>query len=320
MRALVALALALLCTGPCAAGESKTYRVGFLAPAAAPAREEAFRHELRRLGYVESKNVVIEYRSADGNFDRLPKLAAELVRLDVHVIVAVRTQASIAAKNATTTIPIVMLGVGDPVASGLVTTLARPGGNITGTSGMNPQVVGKQMELIRELTPRAPRVAILWNPANAVYQQQQMKEVGAAGAKLRMQLQFVEASTLEEINRAFATIAKAGVDAVLVTGDPTFLAYSRELADLALSYRIPAIGAGRPAAESGMLAAYGPDVDEDFIRAATYVDKILKGAKPADLPIELTRKFELVVNAKTARSLAITLPPSLVARADLVIE
>ena len=299
---------------------STPYRIGYLTPSSHPEREALFRQALRRLGYAEGKNVVVEYRSAQDDFARLSELAAELVKLNVNVIVAVRTQASVAAKRASATIPIVMLGVGDPVGSGLVASLARPGGNVTGTSTQVLDVVGKQMELVRELIPRASRIAILWNPANPVFQQQQMKEVGTAAAALRMQLQFVEASAPEGLDRAFADIDKARVDGVLVVGDPMFASQTKRIANLALKYRVAAVSVGRPFAQDGIVAIYGPDFNEDYSRAATYVDKILKGAKPADLPIELNSKFELVVNARTAKAIGIVIPPSLASRANDVIQ
>lgn len=299
---------------------SKVSRVGYLTPISQPAREESFRQELRRLGYAEGQNILIEYRSAGGSFERLPDLAATLVSLKVDVIVAVVTQATLAAKKATSTIPIVMVGVSDPVRSGLVASLARPGGNVTGTSSVATDVVGKQLQLLREMLPKASRVAALWNPANPVFQKLQLGEATAAAANLRVQLEFIEARTPDELDRAFVVIAKQRTDALLVLADPVLYVHAARIADLAAKHRLPAVGAAREFADAGGLMTYGPNYSDAYRRAATYVDKILKGARPADLPVEQPTKFELVINAKTARALGVTIPQSLVMRADQVID
>ena len=295
-------------------------RIGFLSPTRQPKNEEAFWQELRRLGHVDGKSIAVEYRSSDGNFERLPGLAAELVRLKVDVIVTYVTQASLAAKMATPTIPIVMIAVSDPVGSGLVGSLARPGGNVTGTSAFVADVVGKQLELVHELLPGTSRAAALWNPANRVFQQQQLKQASAAAAKLRMQLLYFEARTRDEIDRAFPAISNERAAALLVLGDPLFASHSARIAELAVRHRVPTVGASRAFAEAGVMATYGPDFVDAYRRAATYVDRILKGAKPADLPVEQSTKFELVINAKTVKALRTTIPPSLVARADVIIQ
>jgi putative ABC transport system substrate-binding protein len=295
-------------------------RVGFLASSPQSEREEVFWLELRRLGYVKGQNIAVEYRSADGNFERLPELAAELVGLKVDVIVAVVTQASLAARKATATIPIVMVGVSDPVGSGLVASLARPGGNVTGTSTVAADVVGKQLELVHQLLPGVSRVAVLWNPANPVFQQQLLKETRAAATKLRIQLQLFEARAPDELDRAFVAIGKERPDAVLVLPDPMLASHAKRIADLAVKYRLPAVGGSRLHAEAGVLAAYGPDYIDGYRRAAVYVDRILKGARPAELAVEQTAKFELLINARTAKALGITVPPPLVARADEVMQ
>ena len=299
---------------------AKTTRVGYLTPISQPAREQVFRQELRRLGYVEGQNIALEYRSANGSFERLPDLAAELVGLKVDIIVAVVTQAALAAKNATGTIPIVMIGVGDPVGAGLVASLARPGGNVTGTSTVAADVVGKQLELLREMLPKVSRVAVLWNPANPVFQKQQVDEAKAAAAKLNVQLQFVEARTPDELDRALAAIAKQRTDALFVLSDPVFGVHVARITDFAAKHRLPTVSGPREYADAGALMTYGPSFPEAFQRAATYVDRILKGTRPADLPVEQPTKFELVINAKTAKALAVRIPQSLVLRADQVVE
>lgn len=299
---------------------AKVPRVGYLTPTSQPVREEIFRQELRRLGYVEGRNIAMEYRSANGSFERLPDLAAELVGLKVDLIVAVVTQAALDARRATGTTPIVMVGVSDPVGSGLVASLARPGGNVTGTSSLAADVVGKQLALLHEIFPKASRVAALWNPANPVFQKLQLAEVKAAAAKLRVQLQFVEARTPGDLDRAFAAMARERPGALLVLGDPMFGSNFARIAALAIKHRLPAVSGSRESAEAGALVTYGPDYSEAYQRAAAYVDKILKGGRPGELPVEQTTKFELVVNAKTARAIGVTIPQSVVMRADKVVE
>ena len=320
-RSLAVIACAALLVPPLGWAQAPTtYRVGFLVPNSVPEREALFWQELRRLGYERGRNVMVEYRSADTVFDRLPRLAAELVALKPNVIVAARTQATVAAKQATMTIPIVMIGVGDPVGAGLVTSLPRPGGNVTGTSTQVIDVVGKQLELIRDLVPRVSRVATVWNPTNRLFQEQQVKEAKVASAKLNMQLEFVEARAPEELDRAFATIARERIDAVLLLADPLFVDNAKRIGDLAIRYRLPAVTAPGQFAEAGFVATYGPDFSQEYTRAAVHVAKILKGAKPADMPVEQMTNFELVINAKSAKALGITIPPALAARANHVIE
>lgn len=317
--ALLALAALLAPLGATAERPKRVARIGYLSAGANPMRQ-LFREELRRLGYVEGRNVIVEYRSADGDFERLPGLAAELVRLKVDVIVAQVTQASIAAKNATATIPIVMMGVSDPVASGLVASLARPGGNVTGTSAVVSGVVGKQLELVRELVPGVTRIAALWNPANRVFQQQQLGEAEAAAAELKLQLRLIGARDPRAIEDAFESLAREPASALLVLGDPVFVTHARQIAELALRQRLPTVSGTRSMADAGALLTYGPRFDDAARGAAAYVDRILKGAKPAELPVERSARFELVVNAKTARALGIALPQGLLLRADHVIE
>jgi putative ABC transport system substrate-binding protein len=293
--------------------------VAYLSPSPNPL-QDLFRQEMRRLGHVEGKTYAVEYRTADGDFRRLPALAAELVQLNPAVIVAQVTQAAIAAKNATASIPIVMIGVSDPVASGLVASLARPGGNVTGTSAVAAGVVGKQLELVREAIPVASHVAVLWNPANRVFQQQQLNEATAAARELKLGLNLYEASNAEEIDRAISQAARESASALLVLGEPVFVTLAARIAELAVRHRLPSVSGSRINAEGGALLSYGPNYDDAYRGAARYVDRILRGARPADLPVERSARFELIVNARTARALGIALPPSLVLRADRVID
>ena len=300
----------------------KIPRIGYLSPrsSAGLSTDRAFLEGIHQLGYVEGKNVYIEYRFAGGKLEQLPKLAAELVRLDVDVIVAVVTQASLAAKAATTTIPVIILGVSDPVGSGLVKSLARPEANVTGTASMTAEVTGKSLELLREFMPKLSRVAVLWNPANAVFQGQMLKVTKHAGAVLGLQLRAVGARGPHELDRAFEAIAKENVGAMLVLADPTLVGQRARIIGFAAKHRLPAVYGTKIEAEAGGLMSYGPDIAGQFRRAAIYVDRILKGAKPADLPIEQPTKFELVINRKTAKTLGLSIPPGLLIRADKVIE
>ncbi len=309
----------------------KVHRIGFLSPSspsdpervASPFGERglaAFRQGLRDLGYVEGQNITIEPRWAEGRFERLPDLAAELVRLKVDVIVSVVTQASLAAKNATRTIPIVMVAAGDPLGSGLVANLARPGGNVTGPSSMYADLAGKQLELLMKTAPKVSRVAVLWNPANAVWQAQMLRETEHAARALGLQRQLLEARGPDELEEAFVAMTREHASALLVQVDVIFALHARRIADLAAKHRVPAMYGAREHVEAGGLMSYAPNVLDLFRRAATYVDKILKGAQPGDLPVEQPTKFELVINRKTAKALGLTIPQSLLQRADQVIE
>jgi len=326
----VALAFSVL-LAPLAAdaqqAAGKVYRIGFLSVLGAPTPStpagvlEAFRQGLRELGWVEGQNIVIDYRFAEGRFDRLPDLAAELVRLKVDIIVAVATQGVAAAKNATETIPIVMIsGSADPVGLGFIASLARPGGNVTGLSySVGPEILGKGLELLKEIVPKVRRVAILSNPASPV-QPLFIREVKVAARSLGVQLQLLEARGPNEFDGAFAAMAKERVGALLVVADGLFILHRTRLADLAARSRLPAIYGYREHVEAGGLMSYGSSLRDLWRRAATYVDKILKGAKPADLPVEQPTKFELVINLKTAKALGLTIPPSVLIRADEVIQ
>jgi putative ABC transport system substrate-binding protein len=309
-----------------AAAESpeKMPRVGYISPGSSsdPARLrrfEAFRQGLRELGYVEGQSIVLEPRWAEGKYDRYPGLAADLVRLKVDVIVASGGAATLAVKQATRTIPIVMSVVIDPVGSGLVPSLAHPGGNLTGTSMMAPDLVGKQLEVLKEVVPKVLRVALLWNPANPG-SASQLREAEAVARALKVGLQTLEARNPQEIDSAFAAMTKERAAALMVLVDAIFTNQVRQIADLAAKRRLPSIYGQREYAEAGGLMVYSSNPFELERRAATFVDKLLKGAKPADLPIEQPSKFELVINLKTAKALGLTLPSSVLLRADQVIE
>src|SRR5215831_19751231 len=302
----------------------KVPRIGFLSltsPSDRPLLLDAFRQGLRELGWVEGQNIVIDYRYAEGRVDRLPGLAAELVRLTVDLIVAsAGTQVAIAAKNATETIPIVMIYVRDPVGTGLIASLARPGGNVTGVSGSaGLEMFAKQLELLKETVPKIRRVAILSNPDNA-YHQLAIRQVNVAARSLGVQLQLLEARGPNEFDGAFAAMAKERVGALLVVSDTIFNSHRTRLADLAARSRLPAAYGVRESVEAGGLMSYGPSFLESYRRAATYVDQILKGAKPAELPVEQPTKYELVINMKTAKALGLTIPQSVLLRADEVIQ
>jgi putative ABC transport system substrate-binding protein len=317
--ALVAFALPWSSLPAAAQKPGTAVRIGFLSPTPQPENEAVFWREMRRLGHVQGKNIAVEYRSAQGSSERLPRLAAELAGLKVDVIVAAGTQAALAAKKATATIPVVMVGVADPVGSGLVASLAHPGGNVTGASTVTADVVGKQLEVLHELLPGVSRVAVLSNPGNPAFAQQ-WREAKAAAAKLGIVLQLIEARAPPDLDRALVAAAKQRAEALLVLPDPMFVAQARRIADLATSRRLPVVSGVGAFADAGALATRSPDHAGAYRRAAGYVDRILKGAKPADLPVEQPVKFELVINAGAARTLGVAIPRALVARADRVIR
>ena len=294
-------------------------RIGFLTPGPNP-RELAFWQGMRDLGYIEGKTIVVERRSAEGDFSRLPALAAEIVKGRPEVIVAIASASTSAAKEATSTIPIVMVGASDPVGGGLVGNLARPGGNVTGTSTQTTAAVGKLLELIPQFLPGATQVAALWDPVNTISQQLRIGETLIAAARLRLFTRIVEVQTREDLDRAFAALRSPRPDAVLVPADTFFVANAGRVAELALAQRLPVFGTGRVLTEAGILASYGTDATVVARRSAAYVQKILKGAKPGDLPVEQPTKFELVINLKTAKGLGLTIPKSLLVRADEAIQ
>jgi ABC-type uncharacterized transport system substrate-binding protein len=303
------------------------YRIGYLLPGSLESPEtrvilEALRQGLREHGYVEGQNIVIEYRAADGKMERLPKLATELVRLKVELIIAASTPLARAVQQATTTIPIVAPALGDPVGDGFAASLARPGGNITGSTFLGPGLVPKRLELLKEALPRVSRVAALWHPgAFGEHTTQEMfKETEAVARKLEVQLQFVEVRSPDELERAFSMMTRERAAALLTFPSPMLYSQRRVLVSLAAKHRLPSMFNAKEFVELGGLIAYGASVPDLNRRAGTYVDKILKGARPGDLPIEQPTKFELVINLKTAKALGLTIPQSLLQRADQVIE
>ena len=320
---LTAIVVVLLLTAPLFAG-AQTLKVGYLSIGSAsdPRRAAllgAFQQGLRDLGYVEGKNIRIEVRFAEGDYDRVPDLAAELVRLKVDIIVAYSTVATRAAQNVTRSIPIVMSGVVDPVTTGLVAGLGQPGGNVTGLSLMAPELVGKQLQLLKELVPKVSRVAVLWNPANASGRPQ-LREAETAARVLGLRLQPLEARGPDELDRAFAAMTRERAGGVIVLVDGVLIDSRIQIARLAEKTRLPAVYGLREHAEAGGLMSYGASPADLNRRAAIFVDKIHKGAKPATLPVEQPTKFELVINMKAAKTLGRAIPRSLLQRADQVIE
>ena len=279
---------------------------------------EIFRQALRALGYVEGQNIAIEYRYADGTYDRLPFLAADLVRLKVDIIVTEGTPPTRAARHATTTIPIVMTVTGDPVAAGLVANLARPGGNLTGASFFFPEMAAKRLQLLKELIPALSRVTVVWNPANAVHGPT-VKAVEAAAKSFRIDVEHVKIQTPADINDALLAISRRR-DGVVVLEDATINVCSTQIADVATKHRLPTIFGLTTFVEAGGLMAYGPNRPELWRRAATFVHKILNGAKPGELPVEQPVRFDLAINVRTAQELRLTIPPSLLLRADQLIQ
>ncbi|MGE5216376.1 MAG: ABC transporter substrate-binding protein [Chloroflexota bacterium] len=300
---------------------SKPPRLGYLASnSALESRDlKAFRQGLADLGYIEGKNIVIEYRSAEGKLDRLPELAAELVALKVDIIVAINPPSAHAAKNTTKTIPIVMRSTDDPVATGLVASLARPGGNITGLTSISTELHGKRLELLKEVVPQARVVAVIRNPTGRDATPK-WKEVEAAGRALGLRLQAVDVTSPSDFEGAFRVATKKHIDALLTLRNPMIVNNRNRLAELAAKSRLAAIYDDRAFVEAGGLMSYGADLADLHRRAALFVDKILKGARPADLPVEQPTKFEFVVNLKTAKEIGRTIPPNVLARADRVIR
>ncbi len=299
---------------------AKVHRIGFLRGTSPEASHlEAFRQGLREVGYIEGQNIVIEQRYWHGVLDRLPGLVAELVRVKVDVIVVGGTPDAIAAKAATTTIPIVFTLAGDPVGSGLVASLARPGGNVTGLSNLQDELGGKQLQLLKEAVPRVSRVAVLYNPVNPAAAPI-LQGAQAAARALAVQLQVLEVRNPNELASAFSAIARGRAGALLTLADAIFLTNRGRLLELAAKSRLPAMFFERGFVDAGGLMSYGPNIPAQFRRAATYVDKILKGAKPADSPVEQPTRFDLAINMKIAKALGLTFPPSILVQATEVIE
>jgi putative ABC transport system substrate-binding protein len=311
-----------LLTVPLAAGaqEAGARRIGILAPTTcAHPNYQALREGLRTLGYVEGQTIIIECREAAGRYERVAEIALELVQLKVDVLLTDGLLPARAAKQATKTIPIVMGAIGDPVGSGLVNSLARPGANITGLTLATAEMNAKRLELLKAMAPESMRVAVLRNPDNPG-SAQGVRETEAAARSLGRTIRVIEARGPEDLDRAFAGMIKEHVNAVVILPDPILFDQRTRIVAFASKYRLPAVGEAREFADAGGLMTYGPRIEENFRRAAFFVDKILKGAKPADLPIEQPTKFELVINLKTAKALGLTIPPALLQRADQVIE
>jgi putative tryptophan/tyrosine transport system substrate-binding protein len=302
---------------------TKVHRIGWLtgAPLSGnPERREAFRQGLRELGYVEGKNIIIEWRTADGKRDRYPAVLAELLRLNVEVIVCDSAGSTRHAKEATSTIPIVMTNDGDPVANGFVASLARPGGNITGLSTLSPEISGKRLELLKETVPKLSRVALFGTSTSAI-NAQELREVELAAGALGVKLQYLDVLAPKDIEGAFRAAVKERSDAVLMNVSGALMSFQRiQIAELAVKSRLPVTYHRRDYVEAGGLMSYGVNQDDLDRRAATYVDKILKGTKPADLPVEQPTKFEFIINLKAAKQIGLTIPPNVLARADKVIR
>jgi putative ABC transport system substrate-binding protein len=304
--------------------QGKVWRVGFLSQALRPASLGSYTHGafsdgMRELGYVVGKNLVIEWRFADNNYERLPDLAAELVRLKVDVIVTAGPAATSAAQKATTTTPIVFGGTNDPVGSGFVKSLARPGGNISGLSNVSVEMSPKLLEMLLSMVPKLSRVAVLTNPSNSGHATM-LKNVQAAAQKANVTVLPVEARNPQEIETAFSVMTKENAGAIIVARDALLNQQARQIVQLATKHRLPLVTSIREYVDAGGLMSYGPSITDSYRRAATYVDKIFKGAKPGDLPVEQPTKFELFINRKTAMALGLTIPQSLLISADKVIE
>ena len=326
IKEVLSLALSAMLLAPSfpvdAQQAGKIPRIGYLnatSPSTSPARVEAFRQGLRELGYVEGKNIVIEFRHAEGKLDRLPVLAAELVRLKVDIIVSGGPATTRPAKEATSTIAIIMAQDNDPVGTGIVASLAQPGGNITGLSTLAPEISGKQLELLKEIVPKLSRVAVL-GTSTIPSQVQTLREVDLAAGALKVKIQYLDVLDPNAIESAFQTATNGRADALLVLQSAVMNPQREKVADLAVKNRLPAIYFQNQYMEVGGLMYYGPNTPDLFRRAATYVDKILKGRKPAELPVEQPIKFEFIVNLKTAKQIGLTIPPNVLVRADRVIR
>jgi ABC-type uncharacterized transport system substrate-binding protein len=321
--ALCAMLFAL-CVSAEAQQPKKAHRIGFLLPGSptSPAVRnnlEAFRQGLRDLDYVEGQNITIEYRYAEGKSDRLPGLASELVRLKADLIVVASTPAALAAKNATKEIPVVFETIGDPIATGVVASFARPGGNITGVTMGGAELYGKRLELLKETIPKLSRAALLWNPTSKAGPLN-LKETQAAAQALKLQIQSLEVRRPEDIEAAFDAATRAKTGAMMITQFPPVTTHRKAIVELAARHRLPVIYPEREWPDTGGLMSYGSNVDDTYRRLAVYVDRILKGAKPADLPVERSTKLELVINLKTANQIGLAIPPNVLARAERVIK
>jgi ABC-type uncharacterized transport system substrate-binding protein len=316
--------LFVLCSSVDAQQPGKVFRIGFLDPSTASGMaglSETFRQEMRKLGWIEGKNIAIEYRFAEQKLDRLPQLAAELVHLKVDLIVVSGTPPAVAAKKATTTIPIVMAASADPVGAGLVASLARPGGNITGLSGLAVELNTKRLEILKDAVPKVARVGILRPPGISIGRDLQLKELRGAAVALKLKLEEIETQLdVQGLESAFQTAKQRQVNAIMTTNATSFLAERKRIVDLAGKHRLPAIYFQKEFVDEGGLMSYGADLSDLFRRAAVYADKILKGAKPADLPVQQATKFEFIINLKAAKQIDLTLSPDFLARANQVIK
>jgi putative ABC transport system substrate-binding protein len=318
----ILMAVAVLAAGVTAEAQqpNNVPRIGYLRAERAPEVDiEGFRKGLREHGYLEGKNIVVEYRWANGNEERLRSLVSELIGLKVDLIVTSAPAATQASKEATTTIPIVMVLVADPVAFGFVNSLARPGGNITGFAFLLPEISGKRLELLKETIPKLSRVAVLWNAANP-YKETDLKEVQPVADALKVAVHTFRVREPNGFDDAFKAATKVRAEGLLTLDDPFTIAHRTRIIDLALRYKLPAVYAVRPFVDAGGLMYYGPDRVDQNRRAAIYVDKILKGTKPADLPVEQPTKFEFIINLNAAKQIGLTIPPNVLARADKVIK
>jgi len=302
----------------------KIFRIGFLDGSTASGSAgllEAFRQELTKLGWIEGKNITIEYRFAEQKFERLPELAADLVRLKVDLIVVTSPRPALVAKSATSTIPIVMVSVGDPVAAGLVASLARPGGNVTGFANLQPELNTKRLEILKDAVSKLGRVGLLWPHGATIGVDLQLKEIRPAAVALKLNLEEIETQVdAKSLESAFQTAKQKQVGAIMTVSGPLFFAERKRIVELAVKYRLPAIYPQDEFVEAGGLMSYGADYDDLYRRAAIYVDKILKGAKPADLPVQQATKFEFVINLKAAKQIGLTIPGRVLERANQVVK
>ena len=313
-----------LCASAQAQEPGKIFRIGFLDGSTASGSAvlvDTLRQELSKLGWVEGKNLAIEYRFAEQKSERLPELAAELVRLKVDIIVVAETLPALAAKRATTTIPIVMVTPGDPVGSGLIASLARPGGNVTGLAALGPELITKRLEILKDVVPKLTRVGVLWRAGARVGQEIQLKELRPAAVALKLKLEEIETQLdAKGLESAFQTAKQKQVDAIITTAGREFFSERKRIVELAGKYRLPAIYFQKGFVDEGGLMSYGGDAIDLYRRAAVYVDKILKGAKPADLPVQQAKKFEFIINLKAAKQIGLTIPQSVLYQADKVIK
>jgi putative ABC transport system substrate-binding protein len=327
-KKIILLALCSLLLAPCSAADAqqagKVFHIGYLDISTASGSAvllEAFRQELSKLGWIEGKNIAIEYRFVEGKNDRLPELAADLVRLKVDLIVVTGTAPALAAKGATSIIPIVMTVASDPVGSGLVASLARPGGNVTGLASLSPELNTKRLEILKDAVRKLARVGLLRPPRASIAQDLQLKELRAAALALKLKLEEIETQVdAKGLDSAFQTAKQKQVNAIMPISSPRFFAERKRIVELAGKHRLPAIYPQKEFVDEGGLMSYGPDYDDLFRRAAVYVDKILKGAKPADLPVQQATKFEFVINLKAAKQIGLTLSPDFLARANRVMR